>query len=121
MWTARLAAAGIRARCWRRLSADARLVVFDKDPQAIAAAQELAAQDARVTVVHDGFSSMVDALSALGVQEVDGVMLDLGVSSPQIDEAVTWFFIHAGWPAGYANGYDARRDSGAMVGAGKCR
>jgi 16S rRNA (cytosine1402-N4)-methyltransferase len=70
-----------------RLNADARLVVFDKDPQAIAAAQELAGQDARVTVVHDGFSSMVDALSALGVREVDGVMLDLGVSSPQIDEA----------------------------------
>ena len=40
-----------------RLSVDARLVVFDKDPQAIAAAQELAAQDARVTVVHEGFQA----------------------------------------------------------------
>lgn len=69
-----------------RLAPDARLVVFDKDPQAIAAARELAATDARVTVVHGGFSGMRGALAEIGATGVDGVMLDLGVSSPQIDD-----------------------------------
>ncbi len=70
-----------------QLNADARLFVFDKDPQAIEVAQELAHVDRRVTVIHEGFGDMLDALAALGVQAVDGVMLDIGVSSPQIDDA----------------------------------
>ncbi|ANN68353.1 16S rRNA (cytosine(1402)-N(4))-methyltransferase RsmH [Bordetella bronchialis] len=71
----------------QRLSPKARLVVFDKDPAAIAVAGQLAASDARVTVVHDGFATMREALADLGVHKVDGVMLDLGVSSPQLDDA----------------------------------
>jgi 16S rRNA (cytosine1402-N4)-methyltransferase len=70
-----------------RLSADARLVVFDKDPQAIEVARELARADRRVTVIHEAFGDMREALSALGIEAIDGVMLDLGVSSPQIDDA----------------------------------
>lgn len=74
-----------------RLDAQARLVVFDKDPQAIAVARELAVADPRVTVVHDGFATMPQALAALDIDKVDGVMLDLGVSSPQIDDAQRGF------------------------------
>jgi len=74
-----------------RLGPDARLVVFDKDPQAIAVATELAAQDSRVTVVHAGFATMRDALQEHGIDAIDGVMLDLGVSSPQIDDAERGF------------------------------
>ena len=74
-----------------RLGPDARLVVFDKDPQAIEVAQKLAEQDGRVTVVHEGFGDMLVALSSLGIHAVDGVMLDLGVSSPQIDDAERGF------------------------------
>lgn len=70
-----------------RLGPAARLVVFDKDPDAIAVAQALQASDARVQIVHDGFSSMVESLGRLGISQVDGIMLDLGISSPQIDEA----------------------------------
>lgn len=70
-----------------KLGEDARLIVFDKDPEAIAVANQLAASDKRVVVVHEGFSSMFDSLSKLGIEAVDGVMLDLGVSSPQIDDA----------------------------------
>lgn len=69
-----------------RLGPQARLVVFDKDPQAIEVAHALAAEDRRVTVVHDGFATMADALVALGIDKIDGAMLDLGVSSPQIDD-----------------------------------
>ena len=70
-----------------RLSAQATLVVFDKDPQAIEVASELARTDRRVTVVHEAFGDMREALSGLGIEAIDGVMLDLGVSSPQIDDA----------------------------------
>ena len=69
-----------------RLSPAGRLLVFDKDPQAIAQAQALAAQDARVAVVHDGFATLAQALAERGVAQIDGLLLDLGVSSPQIDD-----------------------------------
>lgn len=74
-----------------RLSAGARLVVIDKDPQAISSARLLAAEDARVTVVHSGFADMRHELDQLGIHSVDGVMMDLGVSSPQIDDAQRGF------------------------------
>ncbi|VCU69554.1 Ribosomal RNA small subunit methyltransferase H [Pigmentiphaga humi] len=74
-----------------RLGADARLVVFDKDPQAIAAARALAAEDARVTVVHEGFGGLGDELARLGIARIAGLMMDLGISSPQIDDAERGF------------------------------
>ena len=69
-----------------RLGEEGRLIVFDKDPQAIVAARKLAAYDMRVSVVHDGFSVFQTALDELGIGKVDGALFDLGVSSPQIDE-----------------------------------
>ncbi|GAA0777938.1 16S rRNA (cytosine(1402)-N(4))-methyltransferase RsmH [Castellaniella ginsengisoli] len=74
-----------------RLAPQARLLVFDKDPAAIAEAQALRATDARVEIVHDGFASLDVQLDRLGIARVDGVLLDLGVSSPQIDEAERGF------------------------------
>ena len=62
-----------------RLGPQARLVVFDKDPQAIAVATALAAEDSRVEVVHGGFATMAEELRQRGIDKVDGVMLDLGV------------------------------------------
>lgn len=67
-----------------RLSASGRLIAFDKDPEAIAAAAPLAA-DARFAICHASFAQMRDELAALGIHKVHGVLLDLGVSSPQID------------------------------------
>ncbi len=68
-----------------RLSPTGRLVGFDKDPQAVAEGQALAAADPRFCIVHEDFADMADALAALGIHQLDGVLLDLGVSSPQID------------------------------------
>lgn len=70
-----------------QLGKDGRLVVFDKDPQAIAVAQELARQDARVLVVHEGFSALKRSLQQLGISQINGALFDLGISSPQIDDA----------------------------------
>lgn len=74
-----------------KLNEQGRLIVFDKDPQAIAVATALAEQDKRVSVVHDGFSALQTALNALNIQKIDGVLLDLGVSSPQIDDGSRGF------------------------------
>lgn len=74
-----------------RMAPSARLVVFDKDPEAIAAAEQLAAADARVTPVHDSFAAMPHALAERGIAQVHGVLLDLGVSSPQIDNPARGF------------------------------
>jgi len=68
-----------------------RLIAFDKDPQAVATADALAAQDSRFTIVHEGFETFGRELDRLGVTEVDGVLMDLGVSSPQIDDASRGF------------------------------
>ena len=74
-----------------KLGENGRLVVFDKDPQAIVVAQALAKQDKRVRVVHDGFATFAAALTALDVDKIDGALFDLGISSPQIDEAARGF------------------------------
>ncbi|MDO4877989.1 MAG: 16S rRNA (cytosine(1402)-N(4))-methyltransferase RsmH [Neisseria sp.] len=74
-----------------RLDSRGRLIVFDKDPRAVEAALALAAEDDRVSVVHGGFSSFGTALDGLGVGRVDGALFDLGVSSPQIDDASRGF------------------------------
>ena len=68
-----------------RLGAQGRLIAFDRDPAAIAAGQALG--DARLTLVHSAFGDLDAELDALGVVQVDGVLLDLGVSSPQLDDA----------------------------------
>jgi 16S rRNA (cytosine1402-N4)-methyltransferase len=72
-----------------RLGPRGRLIAFDKDPQAIANARGIA--DARFEIVHDSFATLGDALSARGIAQVDGVLLDLGISSPQVDDAARGF------------------------------
>ncbi|HLS21924.1 MAG TPA: 16S rRNA (cytosine(1402)-N(4))-methyltransferase RsmH [Paenalcaligenes sp.] len=73
------------------LSDSARLYVFDKDPEAIAAARQLQAEDARVIPIHSGFEHLDAGLAHHGVECIDGLMMDLGVSSPQLDEAQRGF------------------------------
>ena len=66
-----------------------RLLAFDKDPQAVAAAADIT--DPRFAICHASFASMAEELAERGAQQVQGVLLDLGVSSPQIDQAERGF------------------------------
>jgi 16S rRNA (cytosine1402-N4)-methyltransferase len=72
-----------------RLGPSGRLIVFDKDPAAMAAARAIG--DPRLSAVHAGFAELKEKLREQRVEKVDGVLLDLGVSSPQIDEAARGF------------------------------
>jgi 16S rRNA (cytosine1402-N4)-methyltransferase len=75
-----------------RLHSEARLIGVDKDPQAIAAGHELAAFDARFQIVQGSFADLPSLLAAQGIAEpVTGILLDLGVSSPQLDQAERGF------------------------------
>ena len=71
------------------LSQEGRLIAFDRDPEAIEAASEI--KDERFQIIHAPFSRLKEELAALGIHEVDGVFMDIGVSSPQIDDASRGF------------------------------
>ena len=73
----------------QKLGPQGRLIALDKDPAAIAAGQSI--KDARFQLVHSGFEKLGEVLRSLSLDKVDGVLLDLGVSSPQLDEAERGF------------------------------
>jgi 16S rRNA (cytosine1402-N4)-methyltransferase len=79
-----------------RLGPDGRLMLMDRDPQAIATAQAEFASDPRVSIRHANFSSMAEWDETAG--GLDGILLDLGVSSPQLDEAARGFSFMADAP-----------------------
>ncbi len=76
----------------QQLAPAGRLIGVDQDPQAILAAQALAAEDARLSVLHQRFDHLPTHLHELGwFGKVDGLLMDLGVSSPQLDDAARGF------------------------------
>ena len=90
-----LGRAGHSLEIVRRLTTG-RLIAIDRDKTALAAARErLAPYMGRVTLVHSPFSRLGEILLELGITGVDGMLFDLGVSSPQLDEAERGFsYIH---------------------------
>ena len=76
-----------------------RLIGIDRDPVALkAAGKRLEPYKDRVTLVHSNFCEMTQALQELGISGVDGILLDLGVSSPQLDEVERGFSYMADAP-----------------------
>lgn len=71
------------------LSPQGKLFAFDRDPQAIESAKEI--EDSRFSVIHAPFSRMREELALKGIQKVNGIFMDIGVSSPQIDDASRGF------------------------------
>jgi len=72
-----------------RLGPQGRLLALDRDPQAVAAARAI--NDPRLTMLHQCFGELAAAVRKTGIEAVDGVLLDIGVSSPQIDEGERGF------------------------------
>ena len=80
---------GHSAKILQQLGANGRLIALDKDPAAVTVGQQW--RDMRFQIVHSGFMNLDSVLGELGVAKVDGILLDLGVSSPQLDEAARGF------------------------------
>ncbi len=74
-----------------RLSPAGRLIAFDRDAEAIANAQPLAASDPRFTIRHAAFSEMDASKSGIPLGSITGILMDLGISSPQVDDAARGF------------------------------
>ena len=109
-----LGRAGHSLEIVRRLTAGGRLIALDRDETAIEAAQRrLADYMDRVTLVHSNFSALDDVLREIGVRGVDGMLFDLGVSSPQLDDASRGFSYMADAPL------DMRMDKDDALTAGE--
>ncbi len=95
-----------------QLNADGRLIAFDRDPQAIASANLALTSDPRVTLIRGEIASLATCMGERGLTgQVNGLLLDLGVSSPQLDEAERGFSFLRDGPL------DMRMDPGAGVSA----
>jgi 16S rRNA (cytosine1402-N4)-methyltransferase len=82
-----------------RLAPDAKMIGLDRDPEAVAAAQMLAQADPRFSIFHARFSQLADVLEQAGiVGGAQGILLDIGVSSPQIDDASRGFSFNSDGP-----------------------
>ncbi|NGY05803.1 16S rRNA (cytosine(1402)-N(4))-methyltransferase RsmH [Solimonas terrae] len=79
---------GHSAAILERLGAQGHLHALDQDPQAVAHARERFGDEPRLTIHHRNFAELAQAAAAIGVAgQIDGVLMDLGVSSPQLDDA----------------------------------
>ena len=108
-----LGRAGHSLEILRRLTAGGRLIGLDRDGTALEAARVRLAEYAdRVTLVHSNFSRLAEVLDDLHIDAVDGMLFDLGVSSPQLDDSTRGFSYMADAPL------DMRMDqSGGMTAA----
>ncbi|MFQ5344598.1 MAG: 16S rRNA (cytosine(1402)-N(4))-methyltransferase RsmH [Mariprofundus sp.] len=74
-----------------RLSEKGRLLALDRDPEAVEAGKQLAREDGRFSILHSDFAQLGAGLEDEGWQQVSGIGFDLGVSSPQVDNAIRGF------------------------------
>ncbi len=79
-----------------QLGGSGRLIAFDKDPAAVLSGGVI--EDERFRIQHGGFSKMQQMLQEMGVAKIDGVLLDLGVSSPQLEEVSRGFSFRSAGP-----------------------
>ena len=79
-----------------RLGPRGRLIALDRDPQAVEAARQI--RDPRFSIAHTSFSRLAQALDALGAGQVQGMLFDLGLSSPQIDDPARGFSFRGDGP-----------------------
>jgi len=98
---------GHSRRILARLGGAGRLIALDRDPQAVAAGGEI--DDGRFRILHGRFGRLAELATQAGIYGVDGILLDLGVSSPQLDDPARGFSFRRDAPL------DMRMDPGAGV------
>ena len=98
---------GHSRRILARLERAGRLIALDRDPQAVAAGGEI--DDERFRILHGRFGRLAELAARAGVTRADGILLDLGVSSPQLDDPARGFSFRRDAPL------DMRMDPGAGV------
>lgn len=82
----------------RRLSPQGRLLGIDRDPTAVAAGEALAASDPRFSIAHAAFADLEHVFANAGWDKVNGIGFDLGISSPQVDDAARGFSFQQAGP-----------------------
>ena len=85
---------GHSAEVLKKLGENGRMVLFDRDPDAIETVTNRFKDDKRVTIIHSNFSEIKKVLADLDIDGVDGIIADLGVSSHQLDTAERGFSFH---------------------------
>ena len=85
---------GHSAEVLKKLGENGRMILFDRDPDAIETVTNRFKDDKRVTIIHSNFSEIKKTLAELNVNGVDGIIADLGVSSHQLDTAERGFSFH---------------------------
>ncbi|MDE5556390.1 MAG: 16S rRNA (cytosine(1402)-N(4))-methyltransferase RsmH [Ruminococcus sp.] len=90
--------AGHSSAIAERLGENGRLISIDRDPDAVAVATERLSVYSMAQVVQNNYSNIREVLDSLGIDKVDGILLDLGVSSYQLDEESRGFSYHADAP-----------------------
>ena len=92
-----LGGAGHAAEILKRLGPDGRLIAFDRDPEAVEAAEELI-DDPRATFIHSNYADAPEHLVHMGIETIDGVLLDLGLSSDQLADRDRGFSFQSDGP-----------------------
>ena len=92
-----LGGAGHAAQILKQLGPDGRLIAFDRDPEAVEAAEELI-DDPRATFIHSNYADAPEHLGHMGIETIDGVLLDLGLSSDQLADRDRGFSFQSDGP-----------------------
>ena len=92
-----LGGAGHAAEILKRLGPEGRLIAFDRDPEAVEAAEALI-DDPRATFIHSNYADAPEYLAHMGIEGVDGVLLDLGLSSDQLADRDRGFSFQSDGP-----------------------
>jgi 16S rRNA (cytosine1402-N4)-methyltransferase len=111
-----LGAGGHAEAILERITPGGRLIGIDRDPEAIARAKKRLGKMAEaVSYYRENFRSLLSVLDAEGVEEVDGILLDLGVSSMQLDDPARGFSFREDGPLDMRMGPDAERTAADIV------